>query len=63
MEVWRVKTGDLSDLLLGHQNGQRNEATLCVNESGNQNPESRMLKAGRNGKGVQREDIWAPHQQ
>jgi hypothetical protein len=32
-----VKTGAFPDLLLGHQNGQRNEATQCVNESGIQN--------------------------
>jgi hypothetical protein len=32
-----VKTGHLPDLLLGHQNGQRNEATKRVNESGIQN--------------------------
>jgi hypothetical protein len=29
-----MKTGHFPDLSLGHQNGQRNEATQCVNESG-----------------------------
>jgi hypothetical protein len=33
MEVWCLKTADIPDLLFGHQNGERNEATQCVNES------------------------------
>jgi hypothetical protein len=41
MEAWCVKTGHFPDLLLGHQNGQRNEATQCVNESGFQNEDPR----------------------
>jgi hypothetical protein len=36
-----MKTGHFPDLLLGHQNGQRNEATQCVNESGIQNSHPR----------------------
>ena len=36
-----MKTGHFPDLLLGHQNGQRNEATQCVNESGFQNEHPR----------------------
>jgi hypothetical protein len=41
MEAWRVKTGHFPALLHGHQNGQRNEAPQCVNESGFQNEHPR----------------------
>jgi hypothetical protein len=46
MEVWCVKTGDIPDLLLAHQNGERNEATQRVNESGNLNLNPEFRKPG-----------------
>jgi S-adenosylmethionine synthetase len=52
MEAWCVKTGHFPARLFGHQNGQRNEATQCVNQSGFQNEHPRRQcppKAAKNG--------------
>ena len=47
-----MKTGHFPARLFGHQNGQRNEATQCVNQSGFQNEHPRRQgppKAAKNG--------------
>jgi hypothetical protein len=51
MEAWCVKTGHFPARLFEHQNGQRNEATQCVNQSRFQNEHPRRQdppKAAKN---------------